>query len=276
MSLRERRSSTQDTTSEREDAIWAEVDRDMEAILRLCRERTPSPAYTPERTGSGQPTPSLRPADKTSELAWFDHLPPEYEVDDLPEYDLDSKSRDNEKEKEKSPMVESEPLTSGRISSEKMRLDFDAITTAIDRLYLVAPQLHNQRVELNRNKLAQMETARRSGGLSGGPRLRAAASESNLELDMNAFLGRGRIVNQTAEASRSRHASLTSTPGSRVDAKGKGRAREDDSKLEDLDRILSLLGRTAGDQRRISDQRVDMGDLKTRMDRAKVRDQKQV
>ncbi|KAJ7659973.1 HECT-like ubiquitin-conjugating enzyme-binding-domain-containing protein [Mycena olivaceomarginata] len=47
--------------------------------------------------------------------------------------------------------------------SEKMRLDLEAVAMAIDRLYLVAPQLHNQRVELKSSKLAQMEKARRQG-----------------------------------------------------------------------------------------------------------------
>lgn len=50
---------------------------------------------------------------------------------------------------------------SGRMSmDEKMRLDLDAVTTAIDRLYRVAPQLHNQRVELKSSKLRQLESAR--------------------------------------------------------------------------------------------------------------------
>jgi hypothetical protein len=43
---------------------------------------------------------------------------------------------------------------------EKMRLDLDEVTTAIDRLYRVAPQLHNQRVELKRSKLEELEIAR--------------------------------------------------------------------------------------------------------------------
>ena len=42
-------------------------------------------------------------------------------------------------------------------------MDLEAVTMAIDRLYLVAPQLHNQRVELKSTKLAQMEKARREG-----------------------------------------------------------------------------------------------------------------
>lgn len=42
-------------------------------------------------------------------------------------------------------------------------MDFDAVMLAIERLYIVAPQLHNQRVELKSAKLAQMERARLEG-----------------------------------------------------------------------------------------------------------------
>jgi len=38
------------------------------------------------------------------------------------------------------------------------------VTRAIDRLYEVAPQLHNQRVELKSSKLAELEKARKEGG----------------------------------------------------------------------------------------------------------------
>jgi hypothetical protein len=44
--------------------------------------------------------------------------------------------------------------------SEKMRMDLDAVTSAIDRLYLVAPQLHNQRVELKQRKVEELERAK--------------------------------------------------------------------------------------------------------------------
>jgi hypothetical protein len=57
-------------------------------------------------------------------------------------------------------------MPSPSISNEKLRMDFDSVTMAIDRLYLVAPQLHNQRVELKSSKLAQMERARLEGGQS--------------------------------------------------------------------------------------------------------------
>lgn len=42
-------------------------------------------------------------------------------------------------------------------------MDLDAVTQAIDRLYAVAPQLSNQRVELKSSKVLQMERARSAG-----------------------------------------------------------------------------------------------------------------
>jgi hypothetical protein len=57
-------------------------------------------------------------------------------------------------------------MPSPGIANEKLRMDFDSVTMAIERLYLVAPQLHNQRVELKSSKLAQMERARLEGGQS--------------------------------------------------------------------------------------------------------------
>jgi ubiquitin-protein ligase E3 D len=44
-----------------------------------------------------------------------------------------------------------------------MRFDLEAVTMAIDRLYMVAPQLHNQRVELKTSKVKEMEKARLAG-----------------------------------------------------------------------------------------------------------------
>jgi ubiquitin-protein ligase E3 D len=39
-------------------------------------------------------------------------------------------------------------------------MDLDAVTSAIDRLYLVTPQLHNQRVELKQRKVEELERAK--------------------------------------------------------------------------------------------------------------------
>ena len=50
--------------------------------------------------------------------------------------------------------------------SEKMRMDLEAVALAIDRLYLVAPQLHEQRVELKKSKREQLEQMERARAAS--------------------------------------------------------------------------------------------------------------
>jgi hypothetical protein len=116
--------------------LWSKIDEELEAVVAMCKERT-------ER---------------------FEHLPPQYDVADYehetpPQYDSASIRSSHDDSKSKHNGMDSATLS----GNEKMRLDFEAVTMAIDRLYLVAPQLHNQRVELKSSKLAQMEKAKQQG-----------------------------------------------------------------------------------------------------------------
>ncbi|KAJ7742710.1 HECT-like ubiquitin-conjugating enzyme-binding-domain-containing protein [Mycena maculata] len=114
--------------------LWSKIDEELESVVAMCKERT-------ER---------------------FEHLPPQYDASEyhddhesLPQYDSASI---------RSSLEDSKQLRSPTLGGdEKVRLDLEAVAMAIDRLYLVAPQLHNQRVELKSSKLAQMENARRQG-----------------------------------------------------------------------------------------------------------------
>lgn len=262
-------------------ALWARIDGDMETILRLCREGTPSHGLTPDQPLSEAVTPgSFR--EPTRQSDYFDHLPPEYQDEDespayeLPGYDrLDEYSgRLLDKKREKEGLEEDSDSEQPKLS-EKMRMDLESVASAIDRLYQVAPQLSNQRVELKRSKLAEMEIARLRGGQG---RLRNTASESALQSETEKLVGRGRIVSQSAEPSKRFSAESLSR---RLDPKGKGKAKEEDveadgKKKEDLDKILSLIGRSTGDQRRIVDQRVDARDFQAKVERAKARDENQV
>lgn len=113
--------------------LWSKIDEELELVVAKCKDRA-------ER---------------------LEH-PPQYDVADyqhesLPQYDHTSPRSSYEDHNSKHNRVQS-PTMGG---DEKMRLDFEAVTMAIDRLYLVAPQLHNQRVELKSSKLAQMEKAGR-------------------------------------------------------------------------------------------------------------------
>ncbi|KAH7088601.1 hypothetical protein BKA62DRAFT_777311 [Auriculariales sp. MPI-PUGE-AT-0066] len=49
------------------------------------------------------------------------------------------------------------------IADKKMHMDLGSVTVAIDRLYLMAPQLQNQQVELKKVKLEQIKHAHSAG-----------------------------------------------------------------------------------------------------------------
>ena len=126
--------------------LWDRIDRDLEAVSTLCRGRIHDPF------GDAAAIPPVRS---------YSPLPPEYDPTDyeLPQYEYAKSVVDEENPNLKT----GEPRTSvSHITglSEKMRMDLDAVTSAIDRLYLVAPQLHNQRVELKQRKVEELERAK--------------------------------------------------------------------------------------------------------------------
>ncbi|KAI0701041.1 HECT-like ubiquitin-conjugating enzyme-binding-domain-containing protein, partial [Cytidiella melzeri] len=120
--------------------LWSKVDAEMEAVVSLCRS-----IHNP----------------------FADNLPPEYEFtdDDLPQYEP---ANGNLEHGENSTCKTGSALHSptSRLNengNEKMKMDLEAVTVAIERLYSVAPQLHDQRVELKKTKLEQMERAKYKG-----------------------------------------------------------------------------------------------------------------
>lgn len=120
--------------------LWSRIDAALEGVGVMCRQRAETlPKFTHE------------------------NLPPQYDLHDydddvetLPDYEQGGRSSfDDTKSKS--------GHSNSRQMDEKMRLDLEGIAMAIDRLYLVAPQLHNQRVELKSSKLAELEKAKREG-----------------------------------------------------------------------------------------------------------------
>ena len=218
--------------------LWTKIDGDLDTVLALCRER------------AAAPNPFLDQ----------DHLPPDYHQhnDHLPEYQHSEHLNVTEKDAKDSASIMSAHTTTLGNLSEKMRMDLESVTMAIDRLYMVAPQLHSQRVELKKSKLDQMERARRAGDLY--------ASTSNVASG-----------SRLASGSQSKVASGTVTPsGSRsktAQGKGKGKSKQD---MEDLDNILDLLGKAS--TRRMDNQSVIMGGdgMGLRLEKAKQRDDAQV
>ena len=122
--------------------LWSRIDSELENVVSLCKQRTESlPQFVQ------------------------DYLPPEYDFavndsENPPDYEVGGRTLIGDT---KSKAGHSAQATAVRSVEEKMKLDLEAVAVAIDRLYLVAPQLHNQRVELKSSKLAQMEKARREG-----------------------------------------------------------------------------------------------------------------
>ncbi|EJC97639.1 uncharacterized protein FOMMEDRAFT_115176 [Fomitiporia mediterranea MF3/22] len=128
--------------------LWTKIDQELETVSNLCRQRNESLAPVPYSPGG---------------------LPPEYDYDHEddesllpPEYDH-AYSAHSATEKEKNPIHSHQHVQGSDVANEKIRMDFDAVTMAIDRLYLVAPQLHNQRVELRKSKVDELERARLAG-----------------------------------------------------------------------------------------------------------------
>ncbi|KAL6306328.1 HECT-like ubiquitin-conjugating enzyme-binding-domain-containing protein [Sparassis latifolia] len=139
--------------------LWARVDEELEHVLNLCRART---TEDPQILDTELLPPEYDAAGYDDELDFT------IESEGLPEYEvgqwsaLDAKTA-SPSSKANEPETSSPVLGGAGGLSEKMRLDLDAVTLAIDRLYLVAPQLHNQRVELKKAKVEQMERARLEG-----------------------------------------------------------------------------------------------------------------
>ncbi|KAF8761369.1 HECT-like Ubiquitin-conjugating enzyme (E2)-binding [Rhizoctonia solani] len=223
---------TQGSVVAREQAmLWAQVNHVLGDIQNLCHERA-------------VPTPFLSPYHS----AGYDRtLPPEYDHDDYsanpPVYETPSQPFvDFPSEKEKESLQEQSVhrgASSHResiVASEKMKLDLDSVMMAIDRLYMVAPQLSNQRVELKTRKLEQMEFARVAGAIEK-------------------LVDSGRLDDQRA----------TYRPTS---ALRKGKQRLEDK--QDLDQLMSMIGQAAS--RTLDSQTVFVDDMQARMDRARRRD----
>jgi len=193
--------------------LWLKIDEELESVVAMCKERT-----------------------ENHELPRFsvDHLPPQYdpadyEFDTPPEYDPGTHIPNGDSKTQHAHTSR----TADGPTNEKMRLDLDAVTMAIDRLYMVAPQLHNQRVELKSAKLRQMEKASREGaaarssGLQSVSRGKQKENSEVKELD--------NILNLLGQASE------RSLKDQSVVLEGGMEARLEKAKRRDIAKVCSLL-----------------------------------
>ncbi|KAI0036116.1 HECT-like ubiquitin-conjugating enzyme-binding-domain-containing protein [Vararia minispora EC-137] len=143
--------------------LWSQLDADLETVFRLCRARLPDHHELPPLYADTE-------------------LPPQYVAD------ADPKSASVERADAKaSPTTQASPL----ISNEKMRMDLDAVTRAIDRLYAVAPQLHDQRAEL------RPRTRRSTKGKQRAPAPPPADAELERMVDLLGRASDRRLASQT-------------------------------------------------------------------------------
>ena len=198
--------------------LWARIDEQLETVVSLCRARASSPPHH----DATEPSPSRLVSQPSESQNWnkdyrssFDNaLPPEYDseyhhhrYDRPPSYVAESHpyapSEENPTDEKR--LVEQYPpekvssrastsvlpadteMTTDRYhSGSSNSLDLDMISHAIDRLYVAAPQLANQRVELRTEKVVQMEKAKEGKG-----KARTLADPADPELDkMLDLLGR--------------------------------------------------------------------------------------
>lgn len=214
--------------------VWAQVDHILGDIQNLCHQRalpslTPSPYYAEEYDRNLPPE--------------YDHgdyqaNPPVYETPDEPFAHL---APTKEKSSDEQSLRQGAPShRESMISSEKLKLDLDSVLMAIDRLYIVAPQLSNQRVELKGRKLEQMEFARVAGAIEK-------------------LVDSGRLDDQRAV--------YRPTP-----ALSKGKQRLEDQR--DLDNLMSLIGQAAS--RTMDSQTFYVDDMQARLARARQKDDAKV
>lgn len=96
------------------------------------------------------------------------HYPPSYTDDDAPVPDYQERPSSDLADKPDQPHPAAHddasfPPSGVSLLSEKRQQDFSNLSDAIDRLNVVAPQLHNQRVELAAGKQSELELARMVG-----------------------------------------------------------------------------------------------------------------
>lgn len=142
--------------------LWSRIDTDLENVATLCKQRVDSIPKTPH-----------------------DLLPPQYDAENyddtepLPNYDAEGRAS---LEVPKSPKQATSQHHAVR-EDEKRRMDLESVAMAIERLYLVAPQLHNQRVELKSTKLAELREMERARASESGSRAVFKTEKDVRELD---------------------------------------------------------------------------------------------
>lgn len=217
--------------------LWARIDEQLATVVALCKTRglTSSGHRTPDNADPFSDAAAISGAASTDlsvdapSVPSFDedHMPPQYEYEyDVvngelpPAYAADLAlahghgSLVDQKQMSKYPPEKA----SGEFSAlsptvshphQSSSLDLDLVTQAIDRLYAVAPQLHDQRVELRQEKIAQMQKAQHTIN-KGKARDATSVREAELEkmLDLLGRASSREIPDQSVVIDRTRKARI--------------------------------------------------------------------
>ncbi|GAA5893750.1 hypothetical protein JCM5296_001124 [Sporobolomyces johnsonii] len=238
------------------DLLWGRVDDLSERVRLLSRQRAEAlreeeaEATTPDVNEKDDAEPWMpRSRDVAFDVASLSdlptyshdhdpahhpaHLPPAYYTDFSA---LDEKERiDWDVKPPLSPSVDqhasssslARPMTRSRkissVNTEKMQRDLDSVSQAIERLYLVSPQLANQRVEPDRRLVRERQLAKLGNAIER--------------------LSQGRFEDQRAIPSP-----LVDEPESQIERRQKDQAM--------LDRLIDQIDRAAS--RTLTDQRVEL------------------
>ncbi|KAI6124457.1 HECT-like ubiquitin-conjugating enzyme-binding-domain-containing protein [Pisolithus croceorrhizus] len=174
--------------------LWARIDEQLATVVALCKTR-------------GVDAPSVPSFDE-------DHMPPQYEYEyDVvngelpPAYAADLALAHGHGSLVDQKQIALSPTVSHPHQSSS--LDLDLVTQAIDRLYAVALQLHDQRVELRQEKIAQMQKAQHTIN-KGKARDATSVREAELEkmLDLLGRASSREIPDQSVVIDRTRKARI--------------------------------------------------------------------
>lgn len=153
------------------DLLWGRVDDLSERVGQMCRRRAAAIAEEEEREQR-----ELEARNRPAEQPWSPTLPPTYDtLHHPPAYAPDqsdirsptasphSTGLDEKAGPSTHAPMAGQNRRSRRVSgahAEKMQRDLESVSLAIERLYLVTPQLANQRVEPDRRVLRERQLAK--------------------------------------------------------------------------------------------------------------------
>ncbi|GAA5942903.1 hypothetical protein JCM3775_001223 [Rhodotorula graminis] len=230
------------------DLLWGRVDDLSERVKLLSRRRAEgAEALEHEPRLPENEYGELPSYSRHGDAAGQSHLPPAYygdgaELADDKKGDVvsDIKPAPPHSPSRLAPSAGTSTRTTARIrkvssaNSEKMQRDLDSVSEAIERLYVVSPQLANQRVEPDRRKVRERQLVKLGNAIER--------------------LSQGRLEDQRAVAIPAEEEAEEDEQG--VTGEERRRAQTVEREQRAIDRMLDQIDRAAS--RTLADQRVEL------------------